>query len=121
MEKIFNNYVDIMYNCKFIINGKDRFSTRTNMFFNSLVPYKYNTNTPADGIYTYSFAIYPEKLQPSGNCNFSRINRFQMDVDLRHAKDPETKQEIHYDMYVFGINYNVFRIISGIGGVAFNN
>lgn len=118
--KVFNNFVDIMYNCKFIINGKDRFSTRTSVFFNSLVPYKYNTNTPADGIYTYSFALYPEKYQPSGNCNFSRINRFQMDVDLRHARDSNTEKEIHYDMYVYGINYNVFRIIGGIGGIAFN-
>lgn len=42
-----------------------------------------------------------------------------MDVDLRQATNDEG-QEIHYDMYVFGVNYNVFRIIGGIGGVAFN-
>ncbi len=117
---IFNNYVDIMYNCKFIFNGKDRFSAQPYGFFNALVPYKYDTNTPADGIYSYSFGLYPEKTQPSGNCNYSRINRFQMDVNLRAAKDPETERNIYYDMYVYGYNYNVFRIIAGIGGVAFS-
>lgn len=117
---VFNNYIDIMYNCKFIMNGKDRFSTRSFTFFNALVPYKYDTNSPANGIYSYCFSLYPEKTQPSGNCNFSRINRFQIDVDLRTSKNIDTLREYHYDMYVYGVNYNIFRIIAGIGGVAFS-
>lgn len=117
---LFNNYKDIMYNCKFIFNGRDRFSTQNFTFFNALVPYKYNVNSPADGIYNYSFALNPYKFQPSGNCNFSRINKFQMNMDLRSAEDPETKKRFYYNMFVYGVNYNVFRIVAGIGGVAFS-
>ena len=117
---VFNNYKDIMYNCKFIFNGRDRFSTQNFTFFNALVPYKYNINSPADGIYNYSFSLNPYKFQPSGNCNFSRINRFQMDVDLRLAEDPDTGKRYFYNMFVYGVNYNVFRIVAGIGGVAFS-
>ena len=93
---------------------------RTYKFFNALVAYKYDTNSPAEGIYSYPFALYPEKTQPSGNCNFSRINKFQIDLDLRQSKQVDTLKEINYDMYMYGYGYNVFRIMAGIGGVAFS-
>ena len=118
--KIFDNHIDIMYNCKFIMNGKDRFSTQPSVFFNSLVPYKYDTNSPVDGIYSYTFALYPEKMQPSGNCNFSRINKFQVNFDLRHSRDSVSNLDHNYNLFMYGVNFNIFRIISGIGGVAFN-
>ena len=116
---LFNNYIDIMYSSRFIFNGKDRFSERDFNFFNALIPYKYDTNSPVNGIYSYPFALYPEKNQPSGDCNFSRVNKFQINMALRYSKDINTKKVINYNMFLFSVNYNVFTIIGGIGGVKF--
>jgi len=66
------------------LNGHDRFDTRDSIFFNALQPYKYHTNSPNEGIYLYNFGINPEGFQPAGTCNFSRINRAQFEVLLRH-------------------------------------
>ena len=59
---------------KLQLNGHDRFQARDGSYFNYVQPYQHFTNTPADGINVYSFALKPEDHQPSGTCNFSRID-----------------------------------------------
>ena len=43
------------------------------MYFNLQV-FKYHTGKGARGLYVYSFSLNPEKEQPSGTCNMSRID-----------------------------------------------
>jgi hypothetical protein len=64
------------------------------------------------GIYAYSFALKPEEHQPTGTCNFSRIDNAQVSV-----KTTESARNLH----MFATNYNVLRIQSGMGGLAFSN
>lgn len=117
---IFNNYYDIMYSCKFIFNGKDRFHSKDFTFFNKLIPFKCHSSSPPTGIYVYSFALNPEKYQPSGNCNFSRINKAQIQTVLRNSTK-ENGEFIYYNQYLYTINYNVFRIMGGIGSIVFSS
>ena len=64
-------------------------------------------------IYCYSFALKPEEHQPSGTCNFSRIDSAQLIFDDAPGSDSNLK--------VFAVNYNVLRIMSGMGGLAYSN
>ena len=98
---------------KMLFNGADRFGTQDGKYFNQVQPYYHHTGNPVPGIYSYSFALKPEVLQPSGTCNFSRIDNI--------TAVPKTKNfpgtPIH--MQMFATSYNVLRIISGMGGLAF--
>lgn len=62
------------------LNGHDRFDRRNGHYFNYVQPDQHHTNTPADGINVYSFAINPEQHQPSGSCNLSRIDNTQLNL-----------------------------------------
>jgi hypothetical protein len=101
---------------KLQLNGHDRFTTRDGNYFNYVQPYQHFTNTPADGINVYSFALKPEDHQPSGTCNFSRIDNTTLNIESTYAStsdDGVTK--------VYAVNYNVFRVMSGMGGLAYSN
>tara|TARA_B100000886_G_scaffold339313_1_gene304409 strand:- start:1600 stop:2775 length:1176 start_codon:yes stop_codon:yes gene_type:complete len=93
------------------LNGHDRFSVQTGKFFNSVQPHMCHSRAPQTGINVYSFALNPEEHQPSGTCNFSRIDNATLKLDLAEAAD----------VWVFAVNYNVLRIMSGMGGVAYSN
>jgi hypothetical protein len=72
------------------------------------------SNTDLANIYCYSFALKPEEHQPSGTCNFSRIDNAQMMFDDNIGNSSSS-------LKVFAINYNVLRIMSGMGGLAYSN
>jgi hypothetical protein len=112
-----DNGKNILYSAKLVLNGHDRFSEESYAFFNALQPYKYHTNSPDEGIYVYSFSIKPEEIQPSGTCNFSRINKAQLAVALRQLQN----NNIQYNVSVYALTSNVFRIIGGIGSLVFSN
>jgi hypothetical protein len=61
----------------------------------------------------YSFALKPEEHQPSGTCNFSRIDNARLDIGLSTGMDA--------DDTIYAVNYNVLRIMSGMGGLAYSN
>jgi hypothetical protein len=100
---------------KLIINGQDRMKAQAGKYFNQVQPYYHHTGNPYPGIYSYSFALKPEQHQPSGTCNFSRVDNSQVAVTLKTG----IKQFSYLEM--FAINYNVLRIQSGMGGLAFSN
>ena len=100
-----------------MLNGHDRTFTQDYHFFNALQPFKYHTNSPKNGILCYSFSIKPEDFQPSGSCNFSRINKAQMVLKLRKLSN----FEVTYNIIFYTININVFRIMSGMGSLVFSN
>ena len=100
---------------KVILNGQDRFKEQYGNYFNQVQPFYHHTGTPYPGIYVYSFALQPEEHQPTGTCNFSRIDNAQVSVAMKGANNQATLQKL------FAVNYNILRIQSGMGGLAFSN
>jgi hypothetical protein len=96
------------------MNGQDRFETLPAEYFNNIQAYQHHSNTPAHGVYMYSFALNPEDQQPSGTCNFSRIDNSQLILNM-NANNPASQ------VSVYAVNYNVLRITSGMGGLAYSN
>ena len=98
---------------KLVLNGQDRFKEQGGKYFNQMQPMQYHTGCPYPGVYCYSFALKPEEHQPTGTCNFSRIDNAQVAVTMKLAAPTS--------LYMFAVNYNVLRIQSGMGGLAFSN
>ena len=99
---------------KIQLNGNDRFAEREGTYFSTVQPYQHHECTP--GIYTpginvYSFALKPEEHQPSGTLNMSRIDTAVLSMSST------TKGTVS----VYAVNYNVLRILSGMGGLAYSN
>jgi hypothetical protein len=98
---------------KLVLNGQDRFKEQGGKYFNQVQPYCHHSGVPITGVYSYSFALKPEEHQPTGTCNFSRIDNAQ--VAVTQSTENNKTQEM------FAVNYNVLRIQSGMGGLAFSN
>ena len=103
---------------KLQLNGQDRFSEREGTYFSWVQPYQAHTRNPDEGINVYSFALRPEEHQPSGTCNFSRIDNATLQLVLSNATVEGTKTA---KVRVYATNYNVLRIMSGMGGMAYSN
>ena len=106
-----------------MLNGHDRFSVRSGDYFTWVQPYQHHTCVPTkawSGM--YSFCLSPEEHQPSGALNFSRIDNAQLKLTF---KTPEAVSkgfgDHSRDVYVYALSYNVLRILSGMGGLAFSN
>jgi hypothetical protein len=97
------------------LNGHERFTERDGAYFNYVQPFQHFSGTPADGVNVYSFALEPEKHQPSGTCNFSRIDNTTLNVNLTDT--PASNSTIN----IYTVNYNVLRVMSGMAGVAYSN
>ena len=93
-------------------NGNDRFKVREGDYFSMVQPYQHHTNIPINqGINVYSFGLKPEEHQCSGTCNFSRL-----DTTTLWLKGVDRGE-----VSVYAKNYNVLRILSGMGGLAYSN
>jgi len=116
------------------LNGHDRFSVRHADYFRKVQNYEHHSRVPRVGseldvddnrdqfIYTYSFALSPEEHQPSGTCNFSRIDNAVL--QLNYGQDTLTGAAAvteAMNLNVYAVNYNVLRIMSGMGGLAYSN
>ena len=99
---------------KLVLNGQDRFAARNASYFRTCQPCQAGHRVPNRHLYCYSFALKPEEHQPSGTCNFSRIDNAQL--QFTHVGTPATQT-----LRVWAINYNVLRIMSGMGGLAYSN
>ena len=105
------------------LNGHDRFAARDWRYFTRTQIWQHHTGVggllatsevdglSSDGIGVYSFALKPEEHQPSGTCNFSRIDNAQF--------IPASGSNVA--VLMFAVNYNVLRIMSGMGGLAYSN
>ena len=101
---------------KLVLNGNDRFAQRDGLYFNLVQPYQHHENIPVNaGINVYSFALKPEEHQPSGTLNMSRIDTAVLNIssDIVAADNK--------NLNVYAVNYNVLRIMSGMGGIAYSN
>ena len=106
---------------KLVLNGNDRFSSRPGSYFNLIQPYQHHENIPSNpGINVYSFALKPEEHQPSGTLNMSRIDTavLNLELDTNFATAAATSAK---NLNVYAVNYNVLRILSGMGGLAYSN
>jgi hypothetical protein len=103
---------------KLQLNGQDRFSEREGTYFDLVQPYQHHTRAPDTGINLYSFALRPEEHQPSGSCNFSRIDNATLQLVLSNATVEGTNTA---KVRVYAVNYNVLRVMSGMGGLAYSN
>ena len=97
------------------LNGHDRMSMQSGKYFNHVQTSAHHSNSPSEGVNVYSFALNPEEHQPSGTCNFSRIDNAQLNLEFEG--DYSSNGKIH----VFATSYNVLRIMSGMGGLAYSN
>jgi hypothetical protein len=103
---------------KLQLNGQDRFSEREGSYFDVVQPYQHHTRNPDAGINLYSFALRPEEHQPSGTCNFSRIDNATLQLVVSgNAIGASATAKVR----VYAVNYNVLRIMSGMGGLAYSN
>jgi len=112
---LYGQEVGPLHKFKLMLNGTDRFVEQSGKYFNQYQPYQYHEGSPYPGIYVYSFALKPGELQPSGTCNFSRIDMAQTSVYLKTGMPSNILQQM------FAVNYNVFKVASGMGGVVFSN
>ena len=114
------NFTATFSKAKLQLNGHDRFAERRMEFFKHVQPYKHHTRVGRTAnnqdIFVYSFALQPEEHQPSGTCNFSRIDNAVLTMTA-----PQTVNNDAGVAKVFAVNYNVLRIMSGMGGLAYSN
>jgi hypothetical protein len=88
-------------------------------YFNYVQPYQHHTNIPSNrGINVYSFALKPEEHQPSGTLNMSRIDTAVLSMETQSGY--LTGQQ-NGTINIYAVNYNVLRIMSGMGGLAYSN
>lgn len=107
------------------LNGHDRFAVQKSGYFNYLHPLAHHTHTPADGVNVYSFGLHPEQHQPSGTANLSRIDTTLLILKFLDCKRLNRSIKLDFTtdtkFYVFALSYNVLRIMSGMGGLAYSN
>ena len=96
------------------LNGTDRFEERNGKYFRLIQPFQKHTRVSKLYIYMYSFCLKPEAHQPTGTCNFSKINSAHLNLTYKSNIPASTVR-------VYALNYNVLRIFSGMGGLAFSN
>jgi hypothetical protein len=98
------------------LNGFNREPDYDKNFYSYIQAYQHHKSTPPNGVFLYSFALYPCDTQPSGSCNFSRIDDLSIDI---------TVEPISYNkpakIKIYAISYNILRIINGVAGLAFEN
>ena len=103
---------------KIVLNGTDRFTSRNLKYFTRNQVWDCHTGFGAtgvpDSIALYSFALRPEEHQPSGTCNFSRIDTAQLVFE-------NFAGVVFNPIDIYAVNYNVLRIMSGMGGLAYSN
>lgn len=104
------------------INGQDRMDKRYGNYFSRPQNFQHHTGVkPGVGVYSYSFALKPEEHQPSGTCNFSRIDTATIVMTLSGSETVNQSTDDTFDVRVYAINYNILRVMSGMGGLAYSN
>ena len=119
-------YKNILKNAKLLFDGKDRISVKDNIYFNYLEPFNTSLVSPKEGIYSYSFGIDNHKFQPSGSCNMSRIKKISLEVETnptekKFSLNENLQYQYLYDINVYAVNFNILRIMAGMGGLSFSN
>jgi hypothetical protein len=121
------NSRDLLQRAHLKLNGHDRFDDRPASYFRLMQPYNHHTCVPSKNIYVYSFALRPEEHQPSGACNFSRIDNSQLEfVTTNPTKLPSLTGVDQWSSHagqidIYAINYNVLQVRNGLAGTSYAN
>lgn len=105
---------NIVASAQIYINGIERFSIRNGNYFRLIQPYQKHTRSPNGFIYMYAFSVKPEEHQPSGCSNFSKIDTKELFLNFIPNLGAQR-------IRVYALNYNILRIMSGMGGIAFSS
>lgn len=111
------SHCSLITDATLIFNGEERLTLREIDYFTYVQPWQHHSYTPSEGINVYSFAIHPEKHQPSGTANLSKID----DIRLRLKVEPSISLNNTAKLRVYGVVYNILRVINGISGLVFAN
>lgn len=114
-----NKNVSIYENVEIEFNERTRELPRESKWFECVNPRKYHTRSPRKGISVYSFALEPEKIQPTGQANMTRIDNFTLKFKIPNEILTEIKNGEQFYLKVYSRGYNILRIMSGMGGLAF--
>jgi hypothetical protein len=140
-------YDALIHECSLQLNGQDRVPSLPGTYYAAVQPYQHHsgrglvdgevveplvastykpapvtdTRKMAGGVYMYSFAIKPEEHQPSGTCNFSRIDTATLVFSVDGKKVVSNEDVYNADIRVYALNYNILRVMSGMGGLAYSN
>ena len=117
LQTFFNGYENIMDTFQPVLNNNDRQEVLDSNFYRNLNQWKYHTGKTDQPVYIMSYALEPEKVQPSGSLNFSLLNRQEFRLNIRDNYPVDEK----FDCYMYARSYNVLRIIGGIGSIVFAN
>jgi hypothetical protein len=114
--------LDLLQDAKLVLNGTDRFAFQPQTYFRLVQPYQHLTRIPNKPIYIYSFALRPEEWQPSGTCNFSRLDTVQLHYNLATWTTGQ-RSALGLTQYgqfqLFAVNYNVLTVVNGMGGLKY--
>jgi hypothetical protein len=116
-QTYFGNYYSIMETAQPVFNNNDRMEIEDHDFYQNLQIFKYHNGYSRNGIYVLSFALKPEDHQPSGTQNFSRLDYQEFRINIYNTYPIEQK----FNCFMYAINYNVFRIVGGMGSTVFSN
>jgi len=117
---ITNSENNTISKCRLELNGINRIEYMDGEYFNYIQPYECFNNTPNDGINCYSFGLQPLKHQPSGTCNFSKLDKTSLKILLTDEFYNSIDTDDNIVINVYSVNYNVLRFSKGIAGLAFN-
>jgi hypothetical protein len=117
---------DLMAAAFILLNGHERFSPRPQTYFRLVQPYQHHTRIPDAFIYLYSFGLRPEEHQPSGTINMSRIDNAYLRFEMTNISNLPVYPGLSWtnqqgQIQLYATNYNVFRVMSGMGGLAYSN
>lgn len=94
------------------MNGSQkRACERPELYYRVTQPYQHHTRIPEMKLYMYSFALKPEDPQPSGSCNFSRLDNAYLYFKM---KEEATKVK------VYATNTNLLKIADNNGGLVYS-
>ena len=112
---VIHGFDDTFEDAVLLLNGSQRFSKMDADYFRLVQTYVRHSRIPSKQIYIYSFALRPEEYQPTGTCNYSRIDNSTLNLTFHSCND------IKYTAEIYGVNYNVLRIKGGMAGIAYSN
>jgi hypothetical protein len=142
LGNIMFSYDAAIDSCLLQLNGQERMGVQNGKYFSDVQPYQHHSGLalpasdylsyvatggtagitlPSTGIYMYSFAIKPEEHQPSGTCNFSRIDTATLVFNVKGDAHLNPDEDETIDIRVYAVNYNILRVMSGMGGLAYSN
>lgn len=118
---------NIIEKMSLLFDGHIRLDKKDSGYFNHLQPFQHHKRKIKNGIHVYSFSLKPDDFQPSGACNFSRVNNFKLHIDpgIQSGEKEIPKvngvNHFNYNFNIYAVHYNILKIASGLGAKQYVN